>query len=131
MRKPTDAQKAAAQKKREAFRALAQKVSAMDQDEKQAFMKSFPAVATIEGHVLSNSNMMLVLMQNSQATIVGGFRQWIKAGRVVRKGQHGVTIWVPSASGKTDESGEADLRFLTATVFDIAQTDAMQAEEVA
>jgi len=88
---------------------------------------------TIEGHVLSPTNQMLIAYQSigqQPATLVGGFQQWRKAGRCVAKGQHGYAIWVPI--GKKDKSGDeavskpasTDERagFMLATVFDITQT---------
>jgi len=66
--------------------------------------------------------------------MVGGFGQWLRAGRSVRKGESGLGIWVPIAKGKAgeEEAGEgADggrPRFLMGTVFDISQTDALPVE---
>jgi hypothetical protein len=71
-------------------------------------------------------------MQDSGATIVGGFRQWLKQGRAVRKGEHGLMIWVPllrksgdSIAGESGESEPDDVRFMPGTVFDISQTAAI------
>lgn len=98
---------------------------------------SMPAVVTIEGRALSPFNSCLVILQSQgRATIVGGFRQWIKSGRCVRKGQHGFSIWVPCGARKaeatdTEASTDGDTRtgFIAGTVFDVAQTDTLAATE--
>ena len=65
--------------------------------------------------------------------MVGGFRQWIKAGRAVRKGEHGMSILVPCMPGKDradDDAAQNDsVRFIGGTVFDVSQTDAIEREE--
>jgi len=66
-------------------------------------------------------------------TIVGGFQQWRKSGRMVKKGEHGFLILVPSIL-KNDENSEKvddfildeDVRFYSATLFDITQTEKIQ-----
>src|SRR5208282_4903090 len=87
----------------------------------------------------------LCLMQIPGASMVGGFRQWLKLGRCVRKGQHGASIWVPAGARKADSppagagedahdagvagegSGGSDrTRFVIGTVFDVSQTDEIQ-----
>lgn len=99
-------------------------------------------IITAEGHQLSLCNTMLVALQCPQASIVGGFRQWIQHGRAVIKGQHGMMIWVPVGGHKNDTpldgstsvsavadgepSGENDTRFIIGTVFDISQTQEIE-----
>jgi hypothetical protein len=82
-------------------------------------------IVTIDGHVLSVFNQCFLYFQsrnNEQPpTIVGGFRQWLKVGRSVKKGEHGMIIWVPS-SKKGEDGVIEDVLFFTATVFDISQT---------
>lgn len=41
---------------------------------------------------LEFKNTMLLFTQKPNASIVGGFKQWLKAGRVVQKGQG--AIWI-------------------------------------
>lgn len=97
------------------------------------------AVVTCEGRALSEVNTMLLVMQHPGVSIVGGFRQWKKAGRYVMKGQKGRSIWIPRGS-KSDvpalagsemsrrdivEAADGDAgrcRFIAGTVFDISQT---------
>src|SRR5262249_5129698 len=50
---------------------------------------------------LSAFNSCLVLRQLPNASMVGGFRQWLDKGRAVRKGEHGLMIWLPT-KGKDD-----------------------------
>ena len=88
----------------------------------------------IEGHIFSGRNQVLLSFQtmgdNSVQGTFGGFKQWIKAGRFVRKGEHGHLIMFPSSQKIEKENGEADelKRFYFASVFDISQTDELQAE---
>jgi hypothetical protein len=60
---------------------------------------------------------------NMIPSVVGGFQQWIKAGKVVKRGEHGMTIWFPI--GRKNDDGnilEAE-KFYTATVFDVSQVE--------
>lgn len=122
-RKPTLAQIEARQAKRLRMKELAKKIAAMPEELRQELAARSP-VGTIEGRQLSLKNQLLVALQMPQATIVGGFRQWIKAGRCVRKGEHGASIWIPL--GRKTEAGEIEMEdsraFMLATVFDCSQT---------
>ena len=111
-------------------KAFANKVKAMSADERQAIADRF-GVVTIEGRALSCFNCCMVWMQNPAATVVGGFKQWKKNGRAVRKGQHGMAIWVPIGSKNADgDIMEVD-RCILGTVFDISQTDKLERERAA
>lgn len=83
-------------------------------------------IQTIEGRTLSPYNTCLVYLQSNgnTPTVIGGYQQWRKAKRQVKKGEHGYTIFFPV--GKKDES-TGDIKaaelFFTATVFDISQTE--------
>ena len=103
----------------------------MPENERTALVHGL--ATTIEGHVLSPTNQMLIAYQSigqQSATVVGGFHQWLKAGRCVTKGQHGYAIWVPigkkdKANGtNTDKPASNDDKagFILGTVFDISQT---------
>jgi hypothetical protein len=125
---PTDEQKQAAQERREKFNSLVKQVAGMS-DEQRAALSNKVMVATAEGHVLSVTNQILIAMQRESVTLVGGFQQWRKQGRYVRKGEHGMSIWIPRMP-KEDEgkqpseisSKELEVRFFMGTVFDISQT---------
>lgn len=129
----TPEQQSAADARRKSFRELAGRISRMSADERAALAARLPAIATIEGRTLSVFNACLIASQNPQATIVGGFRQWIKAGRAVRKGEHGLAIWIPTqrANNGDEHSGEddsAETHFFLGTVFDVSQTQEVETE---
>ena len=140
-RAPTPEQKAKAAERRERFRRLAAQVAEMTDDERAAIVAKVGAVVTCEGRALSPFNSCLVLTQLPTASMVGGFRQWLDKGRGVRKGEHGLMIWVPTARAdrgdttppapepKPDAMGEQDAKrsaFLMGTVFDVSQTEPAQ-----
>jgi hypothetical protein len=134
-RTPTDEQKRKAAERRERFRALAARVADMSEDERTALVMRAGAVVTCEGRALSPFNSCLLLTQLPTASMVGGFRQWLDKGRSVRKGEHGLMIWIPTGR---NEKGEEDAPppagegiddapkragFIMGTVFDVSQTD--------
>ncbi len=94
-------------------------------EEERKALTSRALIATVEGHVLSPANTMLVYLQSNGVTptVVGGYQQWRKAGRQVSKGQHGFTIWFPVGSKNGNGDVEDVETFYTATVFDISQTE--------
>ena len=118
--------------RRKAFRELAGRIGRMSPDERAALAARMPAIATIEGRALSPFNQCLLASQCPSATVVGGFRQWIKAGRAVRKGEHGFAIWVPTGQRKADDAEDSDkLGFILGTVFDVSQTQEIEMQEAA
>lgn len=116
--------------RRARFQALCKKVAALSDVERAQMTVQMGTVPTCEGRLLSLNNTLLLMFQLPGVSMVGGFKQWLKAGRCVAKGQHGAMIWIRTG-GKTDEStGEekgdtSDGHFFTATVFDISQTVAL------
>lgn len=138
-REPTEEQRAIAKERRERFRAIVQKIGKMTEEERGELARRIPVIATCEGHTLSLHNQCLLALQCPSATLVGGFRQWKKQGRAVKKGEHGHMIWVPSVQGEIsidipqpgeiDESERRELRFLMGTVFDISQTAEMGVDD--
>src|SRR5262245_12827130 len=104
-RQPTAEQRQRAAERRERFRALAAQVAAMTDDERAALVMKVGAVVTCEGRALSVHNTCLVLNQLPTASMVGGFRQWKDHGRSVKKGEHGLMIWVPTGKGEKGEEG--------------------------
>lgn len=124
------------------FRKLVKQVGAISDEEKAQFSNRIGAIATADGGVISGlTNTMLLCMQLPSVTMVGGFRQWLKVGRCVTKGQHGAMIWVPTGSkkaqaetapdqGNETESGER-AGFIIGTVFDISQTHEIETDESA
>lgn len=137
-RKPTPEQLANAAERRERFKALARTVSAMSEDQRAEIVARCGAVVTCEGRPLSFLNTCLILSQDARASVVGGFWQWKRAGRRVRKGESALSLWIPTAKGGAGESSEpasAEIeapadgksggrsRFIVGTVFDVSQTE--------
>lgn len=114
--------------RKDARQALRQRYGNLTDDQRQALVNR-GMVATVDGRVLSVKNTILLHMQatGTAPSVVGGYRQWKEAGRQVRKGEHGSMIWIPA--GTRDSDGElVDVaRFLTAIVFDVSQTDPIEA----
>jgi hypothetical protein len=141
-RTPTPEQKQKAAERRERFRALAAQVAEMSEDEGAALVMKVGAIVTCEGRALSPFNSCLVLTQLPTACMVGGFRQWKDKGRSVRKGEHGLMIWIPTGKGEKGEQAappregegidDAPKRagFIMGTVFDMSQTEPIRAHAV-
>ena len=85
-------------------------------------------------HNYSLNNLLLILAQNPDATLVAGFRQWQAKGRQVRKGEKSIKILgyrekktETAADDETStEEGRVVRYFPTVSVFDIAQTDPVE-----
>ena len=135
-REPTEEQRQAAKLRRERFRAIVRDLAKLSEEERLALASRLTGIATCEGHGLSLHNTLLLARQDPTATIVGGFRQWKRQGRSVRKGEHGAMIWCPILAGGNGERAPADtpqpseidgkptgVRFIVGTVFDIGQTE--------
>jgi hypothetical protein len=135
---PTAEQKAKAAERRKRFTELANDIARMTDDERAALVARVGAIVTCEGRALSVHNSCLVLTQLPTASMVGGFRPWKEHGRSVKKGEHGLMIWVPtSRKGETEPAateappvsegqpeGEGKRAgFVMGTVFDVTQTE--------
>lgn len=130
-RQATPEQKAAAEAKRAKFRAIWKQIAEMPEADRIA-MSNRLGIVNPEGHALSIKNQCLIALQFPTASVVGGFRQWIKQGRAVMKGQHGFNIWIPIGYGNMQDvtrgmNADAsqpveDPGFVVGTVFDISQT---------
>ncbi|MCS5498209.1 ArdC family protein [Cnuibacter physcomitrellae] len=85
-------------------------------------------------HHYSLGNLLLILAQRPDATCVAGYRSWQARNRQVRKGERGIRIFGGRTVRETieNESGEEEeqsrVRFFPVTVFDMAQTDLIDAE---
>lgn len=125
----------AAPSRQERMKELARRVAALTPEQRAAFAARSPVV-TIEGHALSIRNTASLCIQlGADVSVVGGYQQWRRAGRQVRKGEHGGLILIPRApkGGQGDDSGATGtpdgdaepsrLYFIGGTVFDISQTD--------
>ena len=123
------------QEKKEKIIRIRKTLSEMSKEQRQAIADKF-GIVTVEGHLLTPHNQCFLVAQSEiNFTIVGGFQQWKKAGRIVRKGQHGYLIFVPSKAKQNENqeviSDEEDVHFFTATVFDISQTEVIEKSEAA
>ena len=121
MKKITEEQKQRATERRQKLQEICKQVKAMG-DGERARMASRMQVHSVTGGTLSPHNQCMISFQFPSASIVGGFRQWKKAGRCVRKGEHGIGIWCPRFNKLDNESEELE-GFLFGTVFDVSQTE--------
>lgn len=141
-RTPTAEQIAKTAAKRERFKALAKTVGAMSEDQRAAIVARCGAIVTCEGRPLSNFNSCLLASQFAAVSVVGGFWQWKRAGRKIKKGETALSLWIPAKGKKSDGNGaEAPAeeivtegaegetttggraRFIVGSVFDITQTE--------
>ena len=133
---PTEAQKEAAKERRRQIGEMMAKIKAMPTEQRVLLAERF-GIRNAEGHELSLHNQCLLIMQNDKVSLVGGFQQWKKLGRSVKKGSKALAIWVPCS--RKAESGDkaqsaivphgvdpCDLDssfFVLGNVFDITQTE--------
>lgn len=90
-------------------------------------LASLMAITTIEGHALSMRNQLLCVMQTpAPITVVGGFKQWLGAGRCVKKGEKALYILHPCAK-KSADGESAGVYFREAAIFDVSQTQEVTA----
>jgi antirestriction protein ArdC len=123
-------------------RKLAAHLGSLSEEQRTAMAARMPTVCNPDGRFLTARNTLLLFEQcgRMDLTMVAGFRQWIDAGRCVRKGQHSIgCIMVPMSvkdkgpggEVRKDENGEDKslLRFRFVAVFDVSQTDEIPARE--
>ena len=108
---------------------IRKRLAEMSPDQRAELIAKAGSIVTIEGRPLSTRNAELCLNQMESVTIVGGYQQWKRAGRQVKKGEHGLAIWVPSRTSNDENTpDDDDLYFFGATVFDITQTEPIENE---
>jgi N-terminal domain of anti-restriction factor ArdC len=124
--------------KPETIKKLTKKLAAASREEREEFATKYP-VLNVEGRILSGCNGMvlttLAVMEGADApTIVGGYQQWLKAGRSVRKGCKALYMRLPVTYRKKDkaepaptESETKPMGFKWVAVFDISQTEEVSA----
>lgn len=74
----------------------------------------------------SFGNQILIMEQDSDATMVAGYRAWQGMGRQVRKGERSIRILAPCTYKVKNDDGTEGYRvggFRTVGVFDVASTD--------
>jgi antirestriction protein ArdC len=119
---------------RERMQPAINKIRKMTEEQKMDLVIKY-GIHNTEGHRLSGFNHALIFAQwldeETTPTIVGGYKQWQKQGRQVRKGSHAVFIAVPSQKKQAEETpeDEEDIFFLYKPVFDLSQTKAKREEE--
>lgn len=79
-------------------------------------------------HKYSLHNILLIWSQCPHASQVAGYKTWAKLGRQVRKGEKGLTIFIPMRTKPKEDVPEEEqkpgrLFFGIGHVFDISQTD--------
>ena len=114
------------EKKKSRIQTIRKTLSEMTEEQRTQLIEKFGIVTTIEGHPLTAHNTCFLYAQTEKpVTIIGGFQQWLKAGRIVKKGEKSLLIFVPSQRSNegNEAAGDDDVFFFTANVFDITQTE--------
>lgn len=132
----TPEQKEAAKERRRQIGEMMKGIKAMTPEQRVILASRF-GIRNAEGHELSIYNQCLLIAQSDKVSLVGGFSQWKKLGRSVKKGERALAIWVPCS--RKAESGERaqsaivphgvdpsqldESFFVIGNVFDITQTE--------
>lgn len=120
------------------IKALRKTIANFTDDQKKLIADQYK-VTNLDGHVLSHYNTLLLFVQSqgNQPTIVGGFKQWLSAGKAVKKGEHGFIIFFPCGKKQqdkeTDDNGNQIIEpeyFATGTVFDVSQVESVKDKEL-
>lgn len=87
-------------------------------------------------HNYSWNNLMLIWLQNNEATRCAGYQTWKKLGYQVRKGEKGLRIFGTGTGKRYDDNGQVILDddgkpltyryYFPVTVFDVSQVDATE-----
>lgn len=121
--------------KNERKKELVKAFKALTEDQRTALIEKVGAIITTEGHPLSSRNTAMCIMQRQDKplSMVGGFQQWKRHGRKVKKGEAGFGIFFPcnfkikNEDGEVlvDENGEEKTSryFNIGYVWDISQTE--------
>ena len=102
----------------------------LSEDQRQEIAAKMGAT-TIEGRVLSPVNQCLIYTQYPNATILGGYQQWQRTGKQVKKGSQGIGIWIPTRKKAEEDGEEEKTRFFMVSMFDISQTEEMEMKAAA
>ena len=117
------------EERKERIKAAQAKIIALSVTEREQLAAKY-GIITIEGRPLSVYNQCFLISQRDNTTVVGGYKQWLKAGRQVLKGQHGMSIYIPTGNKDTEgKVTDEDPQFWFATVFDISQTEPVEVEK--
>ena len=114
--------------KKQKIQAIFQSVKDLTPEQKDYLMKNL-IVKNPEGHLLSGNNCLLLERQaamynpNISFSVVGGFQQWQKHNRKVKKGESGFYIAIPSKKQDEQSENNNEVFFFFKAVFDISQTE--------
>jgi len=132
MKNLTQEQKDKAMENKERFKGIVKKIAQLSQEQRNELALKMPLINP-EGHHLSIFNTCLIYHQSNGyvPTVVGGFKQWLKQGRAVKRGEHSFMIWFPRFQDHKEEPTEEEIKeekvtFLIGHVFDISQTIEIQ-----
>ncbi|NDD05517.1 MAG: hypothetical protein EB078_11465 [Proteobacteria bacterium] len=119
--------------KKAKMKELAESFARLDESQRLEISRRMGGIRTIEGNPLSLRNTYLLIVQRPKVSLVGGFQQWRKAGRIVRKGEKSLLILCPATRKNADkaEGEKDDIFFIGGNVFDISQTEPLTAGESA
>lgn len=138
-RESTPEQKAAAKARREAMLALGKRAAEL------AKSQTPPVIVKLNGQPFSPCNSWLIALSARKdqpfPSTLASFHDWLKAGRVVRKGERGYSVWVPimfakgapetkADPGDESDSGSGKRGFTAGYVFDVTQTDPLEPKAV-
>jgi hypothetical protein len=117
--------------KKAKMKELAESFSRLDESQRLEVSRKMGEIRTIEGNPLSLRNTYLLIVQRPKVSLVGGFQQWRKAGRIVRKGEKSLLILCPATRRNKEqtEEGKEDIFFIGGNVFDISQTEPLTTAE--
>ena len=82
--------------KRQKLATLRKKLANLN-DTERANIEAKGLILTVEGRSLSLQNTILLYLQQPNGvapTVVGGYKQWQRAGKQVRKGEHSSMLWL-------------------------------------
>jgi len=116
-------------------KATEQLVAALQQGHSEALTAYLKAIGRF--HRYSLHNVLLIAMQNPNASYVTGFRTWNQLGRFVKKGEKGIMILAPivrrrpeNTEETDEESSHAITGFRASYVFDVSQTDGQELPKI-
>lgn len=95
----------------------------ISEDQKCSIIKGV-SIKNTEGKDISVNNALLLLKQTKERnmenpTVIGGFNQWKKQNRIVKKGQKALNIFAPQKG--LDENAKPKMYIVS--VFDVSQTE--------
>ncbi len=114
--------------KKQKIKAIYQSIKDLTPEQKEQLIMQLN-IKNPEGHSLSGNNCLLLdrqaamYHQNISFSVVGGFKQWQKYNRKVKKGESGFYIAIPSKKQEQQSENDDEVFFFFKAVFDISQTE--------